>query len=291
MAAENHISKNQNDDFCLLVERILNGDEIAYKELAFIGNTIIKTWARNEKQELKWIASNGKSVEFSFLLNSIIEKYLRNSQSNSYEHCSFEQFRSNLIEEFIKDISVRFTEFMNLLKNNDTLSWQVLFNDLEKLSAAWFYKRNHSMKEEFHSIFCESLEVLYLKFIAKEYTFQDSYTFKSFFFKILENKFFESLKNSYRKKSLSLENLGPISISNQEPDKIAEKNEIQNILTKAILRLNKDENYILTEYFYGGKKLKEIADETGQTEESVRIRKFRALKKLFNYFKQSGYGS
>jgi RNA polymerase sigma factor (sigma-70 family) len=291
MASENHISKNKSDDFYLLVERTFKGDKIAFKELAYVGRAIIKTWARHEKQELKWIASNGRSAELSIISDSIIKNYLSNCQFINYEHRSFEGFRSYFIEEFRKEISVGFTEFMNLLKNNDTMAWQIVFNDLEKLSAAWFYKRNHSLKEELHSIFCESVEVVYLKLMGKEYSFSDSCAFKSFFFKILENKLFESLKNSYRNKSLALDNLDSLSLINQEPDQIVEEKEVRIILTKALLRLNQDENHILTEYFYGGKKLKEIADETGQTEENVRVRKFRALKKLFNYFKQTGYGS
>ena len=40
-----------------------------------------------------------------------------------------------------------------------------------------------------------------------------------------------------------------------------------------------------------GKSLKEIAGETNQREENVRIKKFRALKKLTVYFKKAGYGS
>jgi RNA polymerase sigma-70 factor (ECF subfamily) len=277
------------DDFHHLVTRFLNDDRIAFKEILFVSTTIIKTWAKHEKQELRWIAYSGKSIEFDHLVVSVMEKYSK-EQFNINQDCnSFELFKDYIIKEFKEKLLICFSEFMNLLNSNNEQAWQIVFSDLENKASAWFYKRSPSVNGECHSIFCESVEVVYSKLMKRELNFSDSSSFKSYFFKTLENKFFESIKKTYRRRTFSFESLNISAVIQPEVDYIIEEHENKRVLNNALLKLDYDERKILTDYYFGKKKLREIACQTSQTEENVRIKKYRALKKLSDHFKSIGY--
>lgn len=277
------------DDFHHLVTRILNDDKIAFERMVFVSTTIIKTWAKHEKQELRWIAYSGKSIDCNHLVISVMEKYLEKQHNINNDCDSFEKFREYFIKEFKEKLIICFSEFMNLLNSNNEQAWKIVFSDLEYKASAWFYKRSPSVNEEYHSIFCESVELIYSKLIKKELDFSDSCTFKSYFFKTLENKFLESVNNTYKKRNVSFESLNISAVIKPEVDYKIEEHENKLVLSNALLILKQDERQILTEYFYGQKKLRDIAIQTGQTEENVRIKKYRALKKLFHHFRSIGY--
>ena len=278
-------------DFQLLVENILNGNKVALRQLVLISSIMVRNWARKEKLELKWIAESGKLVDYRRLVENVINKYITEERSERKDNFCLELFKQFLIEELGNELRIYFSEFMKLLKNNQHQAWKIVFNDLEIRSAAWFYNRKNPYKEENHSLFCESMESVYSKFMKNEFIFNDSRAFKSYFFKTLENKCFESVKNPYLKKAISLDKIDFHDISDPEGERNIEQKENQKMLQKALGKLSHNERFILTEYFFGEKKLKEIASETGQSEENIRIRKHRALKKLFNHFKLMGYGS
>jgi len=278
-------------NFSDLVARILTGDEIALQNLVFASDTVIKTWARRERQELAWIAYEGKWINYKSLLASSIDTYIGAINIHDQDAISFGQFKEDLIRRFERLIKRCFAEFLNILKKNDEPSWKLVFNDLEKRTAAWFYRKSPSMKDDYHTIFCESFELIYVKFMDDELSFTDSSGFKSYFFKTVENKLFESLKESNKKRMLPFEELEHHALISHEFEKAIEDNELKMITENALHGLNEEERHILTQYFFGGKKLKEIAILTGKTEENVRIKKFRAMKKLYVHFKRIGYGS
>jgi RNA polymerase sigma-70 factor (ECF subfamily) len=279
-------------DFQLLVKKILEDDNASLVQLTLTSSIIIRSWARKEKHELRWLAGqDGKLVDYDQLVVKVLHKYISENQQVKGTYITLEHFKKFIIEEFRKEIRSCFSCFMKLLKAKHHAAWKTVFNDLESRSAAWFYKRKFLYKEDNHSMFCESLESVFTKFINNELVFNDSCSFKSYFFKTLENKYFEFVKDPYRKKSVSLDSIDFPEITDQEGERVIELTERRSLLQKALNNLNHDERLILTEYFYGEKKLKEIASESGQTEENIRIKKYRALKKLFNNFKLMGYES
>lgn len=279
-------------DFQLLFKQILAGDDTALSQLTLTSSLIVRNWARKEKQELRWVArQDGSMIDYLHLVNEVVHRYISENGKITGDLLSMEHFKGFLIEEFGKEIRNCFSDFMRTLKANRQDSWKIVFDDLECRSASWFYKRNWSYKEENHLLFCESLESVYMKFMNNEFVFNDSCAFKSYFFRTLEIRYFEFVKDPYLKRSVSYEAIDFRGISDNEKESTKELTTGQKILKVALNNLRPDEKFILTAYFYGQKKLKEIASETGQTEENVRIKKFRALKKLFKDFKQRGYES
>lgn len=279
-------------DLQLLVRNIRDGDDTALEQFIVTSSIIARSWARKERQELKWIAGpDGEILDHTDLVKEVIFKFIDEKNEFSGNFMSMDDFKRFFADEFRKKLNFSFSEFMKSLKNKQSKPWKIVFNDLESRSAAWFYLRAGSYKKEYHSIFCESIETVYAKLIGSELFFSDSGAFKSYFFKTLENKFHEFVKNPYLAKAVSIDLINFSHISYPEGERSLELTEQQIILEKALNQLSDGERHILTEYFYADKQLKDIASETGQTEENIRIKKYRALKKLFGLFKTIGYGS
>lgn len=257
--------------------------------LIITSSIIVRNWARKEKHELGWIAKDGRTLDYNDLVTGVVEKYIEELQTGKSFASGMDYFKTFLIREFENALHLYFSAFMVLLKENRQTAWKTVINDLEKRSASWFFKRDKYLKEECHELFCESVELVYLKFMKEEYIFKSSVAFKSFFFRTLENKYLESLKNPYRKKAVSLDSLDFPVLFEEESD--IDRFERQKMLKTGMDHLTDEERYVLNEFFFGEKKLREIAIETGQSEENIRIRKFRALKKLQDHFKFFGYES
>jgi len=279
-------------DFQLLVRKIRNGDKPALEQFIVTCSIIARNRARKERRELKWIAGpDGKITGYTNLVENVIRKLIFGSQEFASVYMSLNDFKRFFTDEFGRELGTGFSEFLKLLKNKQNPAWKIVFKDLESRSAAWFYKKTGAYKEEFNSIFCESMETVYLNLLRNELYFNDSCAFKSYFFKILENKYHESAKNPYLAKAVSIDSINFSQISDHEGERDLELTEQRFIIEKALNQLSEGERYILTEYFYADKQLKYIASETGQSEENIRIKKYRALKKLFGLFKTAGYGA
>jgi RNA polymerase sigma factor (sigma-70 family) len=275
--------------FQLQLEQIIKGNSQSFRQLIDSSSFIVRNWARKEKQELGWIAKNGYILDYNDLVAGVLKEYISELTTEKTIAYGMDHFRAYLIGEFEKTLLVYFSEFMELLKENRKNSWKIVINDLEKRSVAWFFKRDRSLREEYYTLFCESVELVYLKFTKGECVFNSSVAFKSFFFKTLEYKYLESLKNPYRKKAVSLDTMDFPVYLDEEID--IDRVERQKMLKTGMDHLTCEERYVLTEFFFAEKKLREIAIETGQSEENVRIRKFRALKKLQDHFKLFRYES
>ncbi|GEM_PF-6408354 len=279
-------------DFQLLIRNIRDGDKAALEQFLVTSSIIARSLARKERQELKWIAGpDGEILDHTDLIKKVIFKFIDEKTEFSGNYMSMDDFKRFFEDEFRKKLCFSFSEFMKLLKNKQSKAWKIVFNDLESRSASWFYIRAGSYKKEYHSIFCESIETIYVKLMGSELFFSDSGAFKSYFFKTLENKFHEFVKNPYLAKAVSIDSINFPYTAYHEGEIALELTEQKLIIERALNQLRDGERYILTEYFYADKQLKDIASETGLTEENIRIKKYRALKKLFNLFKTIGYGS
>ena len=204
---------------------------------------------------------------------------------------SFASFREYAIKQFGEQVQAGFIQFLQLLRQNDQKAWKIVYEDLQERSAAWFYKRNHSLGGEEHSVFTLSVEIIYSKFLDNAVFAGDSVAFKSYFFRILENKVHEALKDPFSKHSVPIEEVHVKPFFHPDTESSIEEDGMDKILASALGRLNPDESHILNEYYFGEKNLKTIAQEANQTEENIRIKKFRALKKLNKYLQKAGYGS
>lgn len=290
MSPENHIPVNNDCDFGHLIASASGGNEDSLSRLAFVLTAMLNTWARRERQEIRWIASDGKCMDHPSLVKTIIEKYLKVYAQNKAIP-SFGSFMEYAIREFRELVQAGFMQFLQLLRQNNQQAWKIVYEDLQERSAAWFYKKNHSLNGKEHSIFTLSVEIIYTKFMDNAIFAGDAVAFKSYFFRILENKVHEAFKDPFSKRSVPIEEVHIKSLFHFDTDSSVEEDERVKILVRALGILNPEESQILNEYYFGEKNLKTIAQETNQTEENIRIKKFRALKKLNKYLQKAGYGS
>ena len=220
-----------------------------------------------------------------------MEKFIAVNSGVTMKAYSFPCFKEYLIREFSQQLQHCFLCFLNLLNDRNEQAWKVVFNDLERLSAAWFFNRHIPLNPDIHAVFSEAFEIMYIKFSENKLVFKDSRDFKSYFFKILENKRFEACKQNAKSQRFSPDLSESLQISNPECEQIFEAKERQQLIQVALSKLKDAERAVLTAYFYSGKKLKDIASESGQTEENIRIQKHRALKKLGKHLKSKRDGS
>jgi hypothetical protein len=167
--------------FQLQLEQIIRGKNQSFRKLITISSIIVRNWARKEKRELGWIAKDGIILDYSDLVTDVVKKYIAELLIDKTFTSSMDHFKTYLISEFEDVLHINFSEFLRLLKENRHIAWKIVTNDLEKRSAAWFFKRNRSLKEECHALFCESIELVYIKFMKGECVFNSSVAFKSFF--------------------------------------------------------------------------------------------------------------
>lgn len=276
------------NDFQLLLTKTLNKDNDAWQRLLFVSGTFIKTWARRNQIELSWMAADNQLTIINIELQKLIEKYLNDIDPGEIPTMQFADFKAWLVQEFIAVNKRCFFAFTEQLKKNDEAAWKQVSRLLEIKSASWFYKRWKEIHEDHHDIFCSSIEILYTRIVKGKMSFEDSRSFKSYFFKILENKTLEELKNTYKKRVVTQSENQLLVFMNEDVTPLYEEEKRQLVKT-ALQKLNMDEQDILTCYFFEEKKLKDIALEIGLSEENVRIKKYRALQKLSTYFKVMGY--
>lgn len=206
-----HIHDSNENDFGHFIESVSGGDAYALKNLNYVMMSMLKTWARRERQELRWIADGSKCVDYGVIVQTIVADYLEKYTHNTVGR-SFAGFREYAVSEFRIRISAGFAEFLKLLKGNNHKAWKIVFEDLQSRSASWFYKRNHSLNGSDYSVFSSSMEIIYLKLMENKVTPDDAGSFKSYFFRILENKVMESLKDPFHKRSVPLEEAGIMNI-------------------------------------------------------------------------------
>ena len=121
----------------------------------------------------------------------------------------------------------------------------------------------------------------------KQLYFENSRFLKSYLFKIIHLKLYESQRE--KKIELSIDDY-----ENTIDDADNYSTYLTNIDKKEIKQqlfnhLNETEKKILTEVYFNGEKLKEIAQKLNISEANCRVIKHRALTKLEGTAKQMGY--
>lgn len=102
---------------------------------------------------------------------------------------------------------------------------------------------------------------------------------KSFLFKIAYNKMIDSIRHNKIINDHSKE----INIQNYDFDITNERMELQEILHKALLKLNDVQKSVVLLRDYEGYSYEEIAQITGLSESQVKVYIFRARQNLKNY--------
>ena len=253
----------------------------------YIINRIVKTWCLKNKMEMTWAISYIKEQNS----NGIVQTIWKTLSDEGIPEKPFTLFKSRIIELVGQLIKEEFSLFIELLKSNNVRAWNELVKVYKLRCASWLEERVKDQEYISH-IFNDAIMVFRndLTF-GKNLNFADSYALKSYLFRILENKIKE-YRRAKKKNRLELyerENIETYFYTDENEDSI--KNDQLNLIEHIIERFDREEQEILREYYFSGQKLKDIAKFLNITEENVRIKKHRAVKRIIKNISETAYES
>jgi len=259
------------DNFKTFIAALAKG-EADTRAIEFIG-IIVRNWCRKNKLEIQWIAFENmvwNDVEFYKNIHSAIMKIIRRENIKTYSN--YKALILNTAEEMLKK---GFENFNTLLIEKNNLAWKCVEEQLKVYAFKWHSSRNYGKDSDCHDLHWSAIHILFEKLSFKKLYFRSSFELKSYYFRILENKMKEHLREKKKENRMSREipELFYDTDDSKEDDLIC-------FVKKEINKLAENEKYIIQEYFIYEKKLTEIAEELNISAENCRVIKHRALKKL-----------
>ncbi len=259
------------DNFKTFIAALAKG-EANTRAIEFIG-IIVRNWCRKNKLEIQWIAFENmvwNDVEFYKNIHSAIMKIIRRENIKTYSN--YKALILNTAEEMLKK---GFENFNTLLIEKNNLAWKCVEEQLKVYAFKWHSSRNYGKDSDCHDLHWSAIHILFEKLSFKKLYFRSSFELKSYYFRILENKMKEHLREKKKENRMSREipELFYDTDDSKEDDLIC-------FVKKEINKLAENEKYIIQEYFIYEKKLTEIAEELNISAENCRVIKHRALKKL-----------
>lgn len=122
-------------------------------------------------------------------------------------------------------------------------------------------------------------QIVFVKFMTKEYVFKDKKHEKAFIYRVTANVCKDILKNSWKKRTCTLEHCGEITFPEKE----------ENDILWAVEQLEAKYRLIIHLHYYEGYKASEIAEILEIPTATVHTRMVRARKKLKKILEESEY--
>ncbi len=259
------------DNFKKFIAALAKG-EANTRAIEFIG-IIIRNWCRKNKLEIQWIAFKkmvSNDTEFYSEIHFKTMEIIRKNTTGTYS-----EYKKLVIQTAEEMLKKGFEDFNNLLIEKNNLAWKQVEEQLKIYAFKWHSNRNMVKDLDCHDLHWSAIHILFEKLCFKRLRFKNSFELKSYYFRILENKMKEQLREKKKENRISREipelfyEIG----DSKEDDLIC-------FVKKEINKLAENEKYIIQEYFIYEKKLMEIAEELNISAENCRVIKHRALKKL-----------
>ncbi len=131
----------------------------------------------------------------------------------------------------------------------------------------------------------EIAQDVFLKVFQSIKNFKGDAKFSTWLYRIAYN----SAISKVRKKKISLSNIDDYELAEDDVENIyddfsnLENLDKQKYLKHAIAQLNNEDSLVITLYYLNEHSIDEISELTGMSKSNVKVRLFRARKKLFNY--------
>lgn len=118
----------------------------------------------------------------------------------------------------------------------------------------------------------DALQEVFVRYVESKNNYREECNYKTWLFTITRNYSYDKLKQK-RKNNIPLEDLPGLSFSNDDLDDLIS-------LREALQQLTEEQNELIYLRDYEGYSYQEIALLTGQSLDNVKIKLFRAKKKL-----------
>jgi RNA polymerase sigma-70 factor, ECF subfamily len=270
-----------------LLKAFESNNHFSPENVVYIINRIVKTWCLKNKMEITWTVSYIKEQNS----NGMVQTIWKDLSDDGIPGKPFTIFKSRIIELAGQLTKEEFSLFIELLKSDNARAWNELVAIFKIRCALWMAERVDDQEYISH-IFNDAIMVFHNDlFSGKKLHFADSYALKSYLFRILENKIKE-YRRAKKKSRLELyerENIETYFYLDENEDSV--NNDQLNLIEHIIERLDGEEQEILRKYYFSGQKLKDIAKVLNITEENVRIKKHRAVKRIIKNLSETSYES
>lgn len=265
------------DNFDALLKGIRKGDSAIRKAITEHIGIILRTWCKRNKNEITWMMRKGK-IETEFSLHTRVTDDLYSVlKDDKSEIKNYKHYQDFIIEKGNQYLADGYASFNKALIGASSLPWQLLEKTMWKYAVKWLADRNIFNREAIRELHYGALEVLFEKIKQQSLQFNQSSELKSYYFKILEFKWKEFIREKGK--------------SHRYTDKIPElfystdesgAHPLTDKIREYIKQLEPDEQYILKAYYFFEKKLTEIAEDLELSPENCRVIKHRALRKLYD---------
>lgn len=129
---------------------------------------------------------------------------------------------------------------------------------------------------------------VFINAIQRIHTYEyKGYSFGSWLYRIAHNEICQEYRNAQKNRMVSLEE-SPFQLVDEKEDTV-EKEAALILLESVLTNLKKKHLQILTLRYFENRSFKEIGDTLSITENSAKVRCFRALEKLKEVYKKSVY--
>jgi RNA polymerase sigma factor (sigma-70 family) len=249
---------------------------------------VVRNWCLKEYYEINWTEYKGRLLDesgfYGVVYNIFSDKYdLIKDNLDTYE---------NLKNEFVgiaSDVLNKgFPGFMERIKSNENAAWIIFDKRIRNVLKAWLFRKGFCSLPVYERIFSEAIYTFFDNFRKEPLNFENSKKLKSYILRIAEFKLKEYKRLELDKRTVNLENLYEKDIA-EMPVLQYEQKEQHEKVEKILSVLNYEEKQILYGVFFYDMKIKDIANTLNVSEESCRVKKHRALKKLQEEFSQVWY--
>jgi len=240
---------------------------------------VVRNWCKKEYFEAGWVIYENKVIgEEEFCLK--VYYIFRDRYDSINKHIeSYSELKFHFIRIAVDLINNGFIDFMKKIQQNEDIAWKQLDIRLRPLLKGWLAQKGKYYLDSFDKVYSETLYIFIENLKKEKLYFDNSKKLKSYILKIAEYKLKELIKESGTDRFVSIEevhfNEVPVFQTSQI-EVIQQQEHVRDLLE----RLNDEERKILYGVYYYGMKLKDIAGTLNVSEESCRVKKHRALKKL-----------
>lgn len=174
-------------------------------------------------------------------------------------------------------------QVLRAFREKDDKLLEQLYNDFRDLVIGHLINKN-ATQEQAEDIYIYGLQVVFEKTRNPKFEFTDS--FKSYLFKVCENRFHKSFRRKKFQSEITIDQLAVLAINENDDD--FHQADIVNLVYSNLKNLSEKCQELITLFYQTELDWTEIAMQTGYaSDNSARQQKFRCIEKLKNQIRKT----
>ncbi|MGP8323617.1 MAG: sigma-70 family RNA polymerase sigma factor [Methanosarcinaceae archaeon] len=267
------------DDFNTVINELAGLNEKRWLGIRSHMGIIISGWARSERIETGWIASEEGIEDIDYIIGRVYSRFRHEVLSGNLKVDKYHEYKEVILKYTNEIITDQFKRFYNMIAVKESIAWRRVNERLFIYTAKWLSDKR-IVADIAREIFQESMLTFVEKIAAKELCFETSRDFKSYYFRILELKTFEYNRKKMQHNKRSTELVSDHLLTPFEEGKFEADDRYYSIEKVMQDSISNDERYILKHYYFHGEKLSDIAKVLRISDGNCRLKKHHALRRV-----------